>query len=251
MYDQALTDLAQIEEPNAEVQAKIAELRTTIEQRKKETAEESANQLGTLFLETQILKFETERLKGKFENAAVRVFVKRVDEFLRRWPSHPEAAAVRRKRDRYAGDIDLKKPPTYAELEYEIELLTWGRKGNYAEAIKILQAWIDSAQGDERAKGLTLLDQKIAAREANFTEVMLEARHQYEKNQIAQAVEWLVILICNSGDQGMADKAAEELIKFDRLDQMLRGYRTGRPEQWPILMANPVLARWMRENKFS
>src|SRR5688572_17173215 len=104
LYEQALADLDLIDDPaslDAPFQARIAELRAAIDERRKESAKDSGNALGTQYLESQVLKFETDRLKGKVDAPAARVFLKRLDEFQRRWPGHPEVEAVKRKRERY------------------------------------------------------------------------------------------------------------------------------------------------------
>jgi hypothetical protein len=251
MYGQALADLDAIVDPGSldpAAQARIAELRKTIADRQAENAKDEANAHGSLYWDTQILKFEKDRLEGKVEVPAVRVFLKRLEVFRSRWPDHPEAATAQRKRDRYADVVDLSKPPTYEDIEYEVELLTWGRKGDYAEGRRILDAWLATAEGEPRAKGLKLLDKKIADEDARFDEVMKEARHQYEKKQIALAVDWLVVLICNSSEAAKADQAAEQLLLFERLAEILRGYRTSRPETWPELSSNAVIARWIKDN---
>jgi hypothetical protein len=251
MFDQAVQDLDSI--PAADglseaVQAQIADLRAQIEAGRAEEARTKEEMKGTQYLTSQLENYERERLQGKVDRPAVRVFLKRLAEFERRWPEHPRMDWVRRMRERYGDMVDLSKPPTYEELEFEIKTLTWANPRDYVQALEILERWLEKAGGEERANGLALLDKTLEERQAWFTDRMYEAQHQYGKNQLGQAVQWLTILIVFTGDQAMANQAAEELVKFDQLDQHLRGHRTTYPERWPALSSNPVIAAWLREH---
>ena len=226
----------------------IRELRAEIVTKRAEAAKSDFNQLGNEYLQTQLKNFESGYLQGKVDRPAARVFLKRLAEFERRWPEHPELDWVRRMKERYADMVDLGKPATYEDIEFEVKSLTWANPRNYAEALGAINRWLEGTQGDTRAKGLTLLDATIKARDEWVTDRMYEARHQYTKNQVGQAVHWLVVIICFCGDPAQADKAAEELLKFDQLPERLRGYRTRYPEWWTTLSANRVMSQWLREH---
>jgi hypothetical protein len=251
MWDQARADLDAIpakDELSPEIQAQIADLRAQIEAGRVDEVRIKEEMKGSEYLTSQLENYERDRLQGKVDKPAVRVFLKRLAEFERRWPSHPRMDWVRRMKERYGDMVDLSKPPTYEELEFEVKSLTWANPRDYVEALEVLDKWLEKAGGEERAKGLALLDKTLEERQAWFTDRMFEARHQFEKGQIAQAVQWLTILIVFTGDQAMAKAAAEELVKFDLLDQHLRGQRSTYPDRWPTLSSNPVIAAWLREH---
>jgi hypothetical protein len=261
MWDQAEAAIAAIEDRSqlsTEFQAELLEIETKIAEGRKSAGVAAANAAGDQYLQLMLKNFEQERLGAKVERPVVRVFMKRIAEFERRWPSHPEMEWVRRKKDRYAGMVDLTKPATAEDVEFEVKALTWANPRNYREALGIVNRWLETAGSDERGKGLALLDKLIKERDAWFEDRMLEARHQLNKGQIGEAIKWLAILIAFTGDTAMADKAAAELIKFDgyegpgnvvvHLDSELRGYRRELPDYWTQMESNRVLAEWMKEH---
>lgn len=261
MWDQAEAAIAAIEDRSklsTQYQAELIEIEQKIAEGRKSMEVAAGNAAGDQYLQMMLKNFEQERLGAKVERPVVRVFLKRIAEFEKRWPNHPEMEWVRRKKDRYAGMVDLTKAATYEDTEFEIKALTWSNPRNYREAFGIVNRWLETATTDERGKGLALLDKMIKERDEWFEDRMLEARHQLNKGQIGQAIQWLAILIAFSGDTAMADKAAAELIKFDgyegpgnvvvHLDRELRGYRRTLPDYWKQMESNRVLAEWMKEH---
>ncbi|MCY3003958.1 MAG: FHA domain-containing protein [Planctomycetota bacterium] len=261
MWDQAEAAIALIEDRSklaTEYQAELIEIEQKIVEGRKTMEVAAANAAGDQYLQVMLKNFESSRLGAKVERPVVRVFLKRIAEFEKRWPNHPEMEWVHRKKERYAGMVDLNKPATFEDIDFEVKALTWDNPRNYREAFSLTNRWLETAPTDDRGKGLALLDKLIKERDAWFEDRMLEARHQLKKGQIGQAIQWLAILITYSGDNAMADKAAAELIKFDgyegpgnvvvHLDRELRGYRRTLPDYWKQMESNRVLAEWMKEH---
>ncbi|MCC7014748.1 MAG: hypothetical protein IT454_19455 [Planctomycetes bacterium] len=259
VYDQAEQDLRLIPEPE-----KLSDLqRGEIEKLKQQIAEgrkagdlAARNDAGSDFLQTQLINFEQQRLSSKIEKPVVRVFMKRLAEFERRWPDHPEMEWVRRKKERYSDMVDLSKPATFPELKFEIESLTWAQPRNYKEAFAVLNRWLESAKGDERAEGLALFDKLTSDREAWCEDRLLQAAHEFKKGNLGQSVEWLAVLMVYSGDEQMAQRAGSELVKFDGLDlgadkgiidlrDRMRGYRRVSPHYWEAFVRVPAFKAWL------
>lgn len=261
MWDQAEQALAKISDRSAlstDFQARIAEVEKQVAEGRKLSEAAAKNSAGDQFLQTMLKNFESQRLASKVDKPAVRVFLKRVAEFERRWPDHPEMEWVRRKKERYAPMVDLSKPASYADIEFEVKAMTWDNPRNYRDAFSVTNRWLETAGADERGPGLALLDKLIKERDDWFEDRMQEAAHQFKKGQLGQSIQWLAILMTFSGDAAMADRAAQDLIKFHGVEapgggavdlrRELRGYRRGLPEYWKHMEANRVLAEWMREN---
>ncbi len=262
VWDQAEEALAKIGDRSklsTDLQARASEVDRKIKEGRAAGAVAAANSAGDKYLQSQLKNFEEQRLAGsKVDRSVVRVFLKRVAEFERRWPNHPDMDWVRRKKERYGPMVDLTKPGSYADIEFEVKSMTWDNPRNYREAFLVLNRWLEVAGGDERGKGLALLDKLIKERDEWFEDRLQEAAHQYKKGQLGQSIQWLCVLITFSGDEAMGDRAAEALIKFHGSDAptggtvdlraQLRGYRKELPDYWKVMEANRALAAWMREN---
>lgn len=231
-----------------ELASNIANLRAQIEQAKVIADEAVENEAGTKYLDTQLKNFEQTRLQGKIDRPAARVFMKRIAEFERRWPKHPQLEWVQRMKASYSVMVDMTKPPTYADIAFEVETLTWANPRDYRQAFALLQRFADSAEPDERAKALALIDQKMKERKEWYEDRTQQAKFEYERNQVGKAVNWLLMLATYSGDQEMENTAAQRLLDIPRLDEHLRGYRSSRPDWWPQISANPVIAQWIKEH---
>ena len=205
-----------------------------------------ANIGGNEYLQTQLKNFESQRLAGKAERPKVRVFLKRCQEFLRRWPQHPEADWVERMQERYAPLCDLNARPTFEDIDYEVETLTWANPRDFKQAIAVVRAFADEeATVDERPKALQRLDELIQQRAEWFTDRMQQARYEYDRGEVGKSVAWLVMLIVYTGDETMQAQASEQLVKFEGLTEWLRGYRASQPEKYEVLRQQPALAKYI------
>lgn len=251
MYDQAKDDLKRIPddtEMTPDLKAKIADMLAQIEINKSEAQQAAANEAGTKFLETQLEQFEEKRLQGKINRPAARVFLKRINEFEKRWPKHPQIEWTQRMKDRYSVMVDFTKPPTYEDIEFEVKSLTWDNPRNYKEAFAVLQRFLDSAQADERVKALTLMETTIKERKEWYDDRTQQAKFEYERGQAAKAVQWLVMLSIFSGDEEMENGAATRLLDIPQVDEYLRGYRSTRQHWWADISGNKVIAGYLREH---
>jgi len=257
--EEALSKIGDRSKLSTDLQARANEVDRKIKEGRAAGAVAAANSAGDKYLQAQLKNFEEQRLAGsKVDRSVVRVFLKRVAEFERRWPNHPDMDWVRRKKERYGPMVDLTKPGSYADIEFEVKSMTWDNPRNYREAFLVLNRWLEVAGGDERGKGLALLDKLIKERGEWFDDRLQEAAHQYKKGQLGQSIQWLCVLITYSGDEAMSDRAAADLIKFHGseaptggtidLRAQLRGYRKELPDYWRVMEANRTLAAWMREN---
>lgn len=230
----------------AQHDAALAELA----QAKAETDQALINIGGTQYLQSQLRKFEEQRLAGKAERPEVRVFLKRCASFLQRWPTHPESDWVKRMQERYAPLYDLASKPSFEDIAFEAESLTWANPRDYKQAFEAVRGFADdeTTTADDRAKALKLLDDLTAQRAEWFADRMQQARYEYDKGQIGKSVEWLVMLIVYTGDAGMAAQASEQLVKFEGLAEWLRGYRTSYPDKYAILKQQPVIAKYIADH---
>lgn len=207
------------------------------------------NLAGNSYLQTQLKNFEQQRLRGEVERPEVRVFLKRCREFRERWPRHPELAWVDRMERRFADLVDLDEPPTLEDLEFEVETMTWAEPRDFGGAIALLQEFVDKAQGQTaQAGGRVLIEDLEKRRREWFADRLQQARFEFDRGETGKSVGWLVTLIVYSGDQAMADQAAEELVKFEGLAGWLQAYREQQPDKYARLRLNDVVAAYIRRH---
>jgi hypothetical protein len=251
LHEEALAELDAIPDDiqlEAAFQKQIDDLREEIATNIEEIALADHNMRGNEWLQTQLKTFESQRLAGKAEAPKIRVFLKRCDEFEGRYPQHPDIGWVRRMRERYAGAVDLSAPPTFEDIEFEIETLTWADPRDFKQAFQILDAYIETAGGDDRANALKLYDKKLKHRDEWFEDKLQQARWEYEREDLAKSLAWLIRIILFTGDEVMAETAAQELIKFPDLVPRLRGYRRHSPEKYERLVQQPTVGRYVRDH---
>lgn len=252
MFDRAEEELDRIPadaELSPNMVATIEGLREEIASAREESKLDEYHRLGTQVLEKQLRSFETKYLTGKAERPMVRLFLKRLAAFEERFPEHPEVGWVRRMQARYGAITSLDEPPTFEDVEFEVQVLTeWSVRRDYEEAFEILEDYIDIASGDDRQKAVDMVNAKLAERQEWFVDRLQQARYEYERGQIGKSVDWLVKVIVNVGDEDMADEAAEQLILFDGIVEWFRGYERSRPDDFAELSENRVVAEFLREN---
>jgi len=251
LHEDALAELDAIPagiELEPAFQKQIDELRVEIGASIERIALADHNMRGNVWLQTQLKNFESKRLAGKGDPPKIRVFLKRCDEFEAEYPQHPDIVWVQRMRERYAGAVDLTQPPTFEDIEFEIEALTWADPRDFKQAFQILDAYVDSAGADDRARALALYDKKLAQRDEWFEDKMQQARWEFERDKLGISLAWLIRIVIFTGDDVMAEAAAQELVKFPDLVPRLRGYRRQSPEKYELLARQPTIADYVRDN---
>jgi hypothetical protein len=237
-------------ELSASMHAEYAALRLRISAGYAQGEERVHNQAGTEYLETQLKKFERQRLQGQPAPERVRVFLKRCRHFRDTWPTHPDLGWVTRHETRFKRFVDLSVPPTFQDVAYEVKTMTWAKPRDYALAFALIDDFLATVGGDERAQTLELMDRLTAEREEYFLDRMLQAKYEWENGRTGPAVAWLVSLITRVGDREMEDKAAAEMVRLPGIDGWLRGYKSNQPEKFRALMRNRIVASKVRELGF-
>jgi tetratricopeptide (TPR) repeat protein len=247
---QAEQELAKLHgvELSADLSAKVAELEQAIDDAHAERELRFHNEEGTEFMDTQLKRFERERLQGEPSREVVRVFLKRCREFRERWPRHPELDWVDRYEARFRGYVDLSAPPSYKDIAFEIETLTWAKPRDYEKAFAILDAFVDAGPTDERGLALELKDKLEQERVEYFEDRMLQAKYHWEKDEHGQAVEWLAQVIMKIGDAEMAAEAAREMLLLPGIEEWLRGYKSNRSDKWERLVREPSIREYAAEH---
>jgi hypothetical protein len=229
------------------LRAKYKELRSKLEEKKKETERSMANMIGTEWKSTQLDRFRNQRLIGSNPpRERVRVYLKRIKEFKSRWPTHPELEEVLRYEARFKEICDLSEPANYSDLAYEVETMTWAKPRNFKGAFALIDQHLAANPGDE-AKIKGLIAEKQTLQSEQYTEMMLQAKYEWEKGESGQAVAGLVQIITLFEDASLATQAAEELVRLRGIDEWLRGYKKDRAEKYGELTRHPVIAAKVRE----
>ena len=203
---------------------------------------------GTEYLDTQLVRFEKDRLQGEPEKEKVRVFLKRCRHFRQTWPDHEGIDWVNRHEGRFQGYVNLSDPPTFKDIEYEIETMTWAKPRDYRTAFQVLADFEENGPSNQQDLALALREEMSQARQEYFVDRMEQAAWLWEREERGQAVEWLVQLIIKVGDDAMETEAAQEMIALPGIVDLLRAYRRDRPETFEALVEQDLVRDLAREN---
>ena len=213
--------------------------RTQVAERRRQAELRVENQLGSKFLESAIASYERKYLTDDKSSPRVRVLLKRIDIFQKRWPEHPEQDFVQRLEDRYGALASLSDPVTLADVEWEVKTLTWTSPRDYETALDLIRDFAAGAGDLDKEVADALLAEK-KKEELEYAEDRLQqARFLWEKDEAEQrgkAVEWLVQLVTKLEDPDYIAKAETALLNIPDLESRLRGYQQGRQEIWGRLM---------------
>jgi len=233
---------------SAELKKDVAELRKQAEAGIEKAKLAEYNVTGTKWLDTNLKRYQDNYLSGdKASRARARLFVKRCKDFKRKYPQHPDLEWVERYSSRYAKLADMDSPPEYADLEWEVTRLTAAKPRDYETVFKLIDSFSASATGGDATKASALRAEHIAGRDEYFLDRMQQARFHWEKKEYGQAVEWLVQVIIQIGDQAMEDQAADSFLKMvddqgrPLSDRYLETYKKNRPEHFARMMKNDAL----------
>ncbi|TDJ68533.1 MAG: hypothetical protein E2O39_13085 [Planctomycetota bacterium] len=205
------------------------------------------NQAGTVYIETQLRKFEKTYLKGKPDPPRVRVFLQRLTHFKEQWPQHPEVAWVGRMIQRYSKITDITQPKTFADIAFEVKTLTWAMPRDYKQAFVLLDAYVEDASGDEYEEVMALINEKEEERTAHFLDRILQAKYEWKKGERGRSVELLAQLVAKIGEPKMEDEAADLLLALPGIDDYLAGYKEARRDMFDVLILNAKVAERANE----
>lgn len=229
---------------SAEQRVQVKDLRERLKVRDAEVALATHNMLGTTYLQKKLKNYSDKYLSGKPDKPKARVFLQRCKVFKQRWPEHPEMDWVKRQEARFAGFVNLNDPPTFEDVAWEAEALTYAKPRDYTKAFEALDKFIATASAEDRTLAENLKKKMEADRKEYHEDRMLQAKYELETNKDeAAAVQWLVWGVIGMGDEAMSDEAATYLLKMPNCDAFLRGYRSKQPlvferlEQYPKIKA--------------
>jgi len=252
-YEQASNELNLIPADAAldpTLAAQVAKLREDIKQRTTEAIEYSRNEMaGRTYFGTQLEAFVNQRMSGKITPSQARVFMKRARYFREKWPTHPELAWVARQEERFKNAIDLSKPPTFEDVAYEVETLTWSHPRNYKEAFEVARAFQANATGADAGKIAGFLKELEQKRAEWFTDRLEQARWHFDRDEKGKSIGVLLSIVRGAGDDAMADEAAERFMKFGDMESWLRGYRNSDPDGFNEIAKNRLIGAFVREHK--
>jgi pSer/pThr/pTyr-binding forkhead associated (FHA) protein len=203
---------------------------------------------GSEYMDTQLIRFEKERLQGEPAREVVRVFLMRCEHFRKTWPDHPDIGWVDRHQSRFRGYVNLAEPPTFKDIKYEIKTLTWAMPRDYLKAFFLIEDFIENGQENERELAVALKVKLNEDRDAYFLDRMQQAAWLWEREKQGEAVEWLVQLIMKVGDDEMEAEAAREMVALPGIEEWLEGYKRSRPEKFELIMEEKQVREFAREH---
>jgi hypothetical protein len=252
--DEALAKLDQIPDGvlDADGEKDVAALRERISERRGDVALYMENEVGTRYFDAMLSKYEAHWLQGTPDKAKVRLFLERIRTFRQRWPRHPELAWCDRQEARFTGYVDLAAPLDLADVKWQVRDLTGGSPRNYLAALAILDEFLSRASGAERTEAEALRDTQLSERAEYAQDRLYQAQYEFEKkNDPPKAVWWLVHNVAWLGDPDLADESARFLVKMPDLAGHLRGYHLRYPDLYEAVVANPIVAAWVRDTGFT
>ena len=228
--------------------ARVARLRTAIEEARGELALDSENLRGTKWFERMLERYEKKWLGGNPQPHKVRLFLERAEEFKQRWPKHPRMEWLLRHERRFEGAVDLDAPLTDDDVDWQLKYLIDQETRNYAAALELIETYMRTATEGELVEASDLRDEILAGRPEYHRARMEQAREEYEvKEDAAKAVWCLVHLVLWIDEDEMAQEAADTLVRIPDLDAHLRGYRREYPERFDALLEHPTIRAYARD----
>ena len=229
---------------------RIAVLRDRLTERDKKTALDLHNNVGTVYAQKKLRNYADKYLSGEVDPAKARVFMERAALFHERWPDHYETDWVERQERRFSAVVDMSKPPTWEDVAWQAEALTYAKPRDYERAFEAIDAYVATCtDDDEKTIARNLKVRMEGEREEYHVDRMLQAEFELKKNKDeGTAIHWLVHGVIGMGDQAMSDEAAEALLKMPSCAAYLRGYRTNQPLVFERLEKNAIVASYIKAN---
>lgn len=235
-------------ERTKEDEARILDIEGRLKLALQEEREAQANLAGSKFLDVYLKRYEKDKLKGDPTPARIRLFLKRTQEFRRRWPKHQQMAWVDRMEQRFEGTVDIHQPPSLDDITWEIKFIDIGENRNYKLAFELIEDLATRIGEDEKDKLERLRLRVIAARDEHFRERMEKVDSVLRNyDSVVKPVNWLLHLVLWSNDEGLSEKAAYKLISLEGADACLRGYEAPYPELYNEILAHPVVRDYARK----
>ncbi|MDP6762001.1 MAG: FHA domain-containing protein [Planctomycetota bacterium] len=231
-----------------ELRPQVEALQAKIGDREASARVAAWNVEGSKHFETQLKGFVNKYMLGdNVPRERARVFIKRCEDFRKRWPQHPELTWVNRYQTRYASIAKMHEPATFTDVAYEIKTLTWAKPRDYRKSFALLGDFEQGASSADYDACTELRDTLEVEREAYFTDRMQQAKWHWERNETGQSVATLVELIIGMGDAEMVDQAAHEFVRLPGIEDWLKGYRSRKPEKFQLLVEQPAISTLARE----
>ncbi len=236
--------------PDSPLAARVARLRKDIAEQTARSAEQIRNaSAGRQYFDSQLEGFAERYMKGEVASPQARVFMKRARHFREQWPTHPQLEWVAREEARVAAAIDLCAPQSFADLQFEVESLTWSEPRNFREALVVVRAFEAAAQGRdlEAARGL---HGELERKRAEWFDQRIEAASlQTERKETGESIAILLSILRFAGDVSMEDDAAQRLLRLDDQGSWLAICRRNDPAEFESIAQNRVIAAFLAARK--
>ncbi len=204
------------------------------------------NSSGSIFLEKQ-LKNYIDKYLTKNGRSEARVFVKRADDFIERWPTHSDLDWVKRMRGQFATVGRMDEEPTLQDVTWEANTLTWAYPRNYKAALQVLSDFEASASAAEAATVRGLIATYKDGEKEYFDERLDLAAGVYEDGAKGKALGYCVELVKGIHDPDMENDAARRITKMAGVKDALSGIKKGRPKEFEMLKKNAILKAYFQE----
>lgn len=225
----------------------VDKIRAEVKKRREFQDVDSRNIVGTKWFDVYLAGYEKSQLQMSPPDHKVKLFLKRCQEFRRRWPSHPELEWVGRQERRFKGAVDMSLPPTYDDVHWEVKHLATGKPRDYRTAFELIDKYLARADADRKGELEELRAQYVGEREAHQVDRLQQAKHEVRKNKdYVQSIKELVNLIAYQGDTAFENEAAEILLGMEKVPQVdLKGtlltYKQRQPEKFALLFKNSMM----------
>lgn len=226
--------------------ATIADLRRQIAEGYEQQDVQQDSSRGHKWFDVYLSNYEKKYLQGSPRPAHIRLFLKRCKEFRSRWPEHERLDWVSRQEQRFRGAVNLSEPPTFADVDWEVQFILGVTPKMYEPALELVDEFLArSGVDDLDREAMQNLRREIEEeRVEQFDEALKWAKHEYEvKENEMKAVHWLVFAAAYMEDPAMEDEAAELLLAMPNLKGHLEAYQREKPEVFEDLLENSLVRR--------
>lgn len=202
--------------------------------------------------QNQLENYFTTHLEGKATRPKARIFVRRLQSFRERYPSHEKRDWVDRMYTRFAPVAQLEDPSTLEDVQWEVNRYTIAKPKRFKEAQIAVDQFLATATGTDRDEALKLKAEIETEQRKFFDEQILDAAILYDKVKwpnkfdAPRAIEVLVQLVIGMADQELADDAARRLVQMPEIT-ILEGYKRERFATFERLIENAIVRERAKE----